>query len=263
LVSDNQSARLSASGILPVESSSPAKATVTEKLRQRFFREEDHPYRLLEREIEKRLHSESVLLDAGCGRKAEIVRKFAPQLQTGIGIDMVSFCLVAPDPKIQLLNCDLGRIALNDASVDVVVSRSVMEHLQDPLQVYQEIFRVLRPGGSFVFLTPNLWDYSALISTVVPNKFHSGIVRKVEGRDEEDTFPAFYRSNTAAAVKRLAGQSGFAVGSIRFLGQYPCYLMFNPVLFLIGTAYEKIISKFESLRRLRGWMMVELSKPAL
>jgi SAM-dependent methyltransferase len=238
------------------------KDTLTERLRTRFFRDEDHPYRLLEREIEQRTRPDCVLLDAGCGRHADLLRRFSSVIRAGIGIDMVTFLSTAPDPKITLLNGDLSRIELASESVDLVVSRSVMEHLEDPLRVYQEILRVLRPGGSFIFLTPNLWDYSAIISKIIPNRFHSAIVRKVEGRDEKDTFAVFYRSNTTSAVNRLAQQSGFRVDSIRFVGQYPCYLMFNPALFLLGTGYEKLISRFEVLRKLRGWLMVVLTKPS-
>ena len=37
--------------------------------------------------------------------------------------------------------------------------------------------------------------------------------------------------------------------------------MFNPVLFLIGTAYEKTISRLRGLHFLRGWLLAELVKP--
>jgi len=37
--------------------------------------------------------------------------------------------------------------------------------------------------------------------------------------------------------------------------------MFNGLLFAVGTAYDKLISRFESLRILRGWILVTLIKP--
>ena len=37
--------------------------------------------------------------------------------------------------------------------------------------------------------------------------------------------------------------------------------MFNGFLFLLGTAFEKLISRFDALRILRGWIMVTLVKP--
>jgi hypothetical protein len=37
--------------------------------------------------------------------------------------------------------------------------------------------------------------------------------------------------------------------------------MFNGALFFLGMCFEKLISRFESLRILRGWIMVTLRKP--
>jgi SAM-dependent methyltransferase len=237
--------------------------TLTEKLRSHFFADAPHPYRTLEQEIERRIDARTVILDAGCGRKAEVLNRFSRAVKTAVGIDVVGFLPATGDPRIQLLNADLSRIALRQASVDVAMSRSVLEHVRDPLEVYAEVYRVLKPGGRFVFLTPNLWDYGAAASKVIPNALHPWIVRKLEGRLEEDTFPTYYRSNTSAAVRRLARKTGFAVESIRFLGQYPCYFMCNPVLFLIGTAYEKLLAKFAVLHKFRGWLLVILTKPAV
>src|SRR5712692_758282 len=41
-------------------------------------------------------------------------------------------------------------------SFDLIVSLWVLEHLRVPEIVFGEVQRVLRPGGHFVFLTPNL-----------------------------------------------------------------------------------------------------------
>jgi len=79
--------------------------------------------------------------------------------------------LVEFDPSVQgieLYRTDLAHLPVEDACVDVVMSRSVMEHIEDPLAVYREINRVMKPGGHFVFLTANLWDYAALIASIVP-----------------------------------------------------------------------------------------------
>ena len=161
---------------------------------------------------------------------------------------------------IELLNSDLARVPVMDESVDVVISRSVMEHIVDPGNVYREIARVLRPGGTFVFLTGNFWDYAAVITNIVPNRFHPWIVARTQGRAENDVFPTAYKTNTRGAVERWSRGAGFEVVSYQYLGQYPTYFMFNGFLFLIGTAYEKLISHFEALRFLRGWILVVLRK---
>lgn len=230
---------------------------VAQRLKDRFFRQ-DHPYRIFEDEVERHLRPESVLLDAGCGRTAPILAKYRGKATRLIGVDVVDFENV---PGVELLRNDLARIPLPSECVDTVMSRSVMEHVTDPAAVYAEIFRVLKPGGRFIFLTANLWDYASLIAKVVPNKFHPSIVARTEGRAEQDVFPVAYRTNTQQAVRNWARHAGFEVASFRYLGQYPSYFMFNGFLFLLATGYEKVISSMRPLNFLQGWIFVTLRKP--
>lgn len=140
------------------------------------------------------------------------------------------------------------------------MSRSVFEHLVDPDSVYREFSRVLKPGGRIVFLTANLWDYGTMVARLIPNRFHARIVKAVEGRPEEDTFPTAYKTNTRGDVDRLAANAGLAVEAFEYLNQYPNYLMFNGALFLLGVGYERLTSRFDCLRLLRGWILVTLRK---
>lgn len=228
------------------------------RLKDRYFRDADHPYRLFERKIRDLLKPEHTLLDAGCGRTAPILSKFRGQAQQLIGVDLVDFTTQIDD--MQLIKGDLSNTNLPDASIDLIMARSVMEHVADPTAVYQEMYRVLKPGGYFIFLTANLWDYSALVARVVPNRFHPWIVSKTEGRQEHDVFPIQYKTNTQGAVRKYAAGAGFRILSFEYLGQYPGYLLFNGVLFFLGTLYEKLISRFQALAFLRGWIMVVLQK---
>jgi ubiquinone/menaquinone biosynthesis C-methylase UbiE len=229
-----------------------------ERLRRRFFASQEHPYRLFEREVERHLRPQHTLLDAGCGRTAPILTKYHGKARRLVGVDVVDFG--AGIEGVELVNSDLANMPLEDGCADLVMARSVMEHLTDPLSVYRELNRVMRPGGHLVVLTANLWDYASLIAKLVPNRFHPWIVARTEGRAEEDVFPVAYRTNTYGAVKTWAGQAGFEIVSFEYLGQYPGYFMFNAFLFLLATAYEKIISSVEGLRFLRGWILVVLRK---
>lgn len=241
----------------PPQKDAPSR---TERLKQRFYGDREHPYGTFERLIRQSVTPQMVLLDAGCGRRAETLRRLAPYVKTAIGIDLVDFADEVRGSAVHVSKADLCGIALRDRSVDVVVSRSVMEHLKDPDAAYAEVNRVLKPGGLFVFLTPQLWDYGSVFAKLIPNRFHPCLVRMTEGRDEQDTFPVHYKSNTAGAVRRLASKHGFQVEAVAHLNQYPCYLMFNPVLFLLGTAYERVTSRWVALRSLRGWLLVTLRK---
>lgn len=232
----------------------------SEKILRKFFRPEDHPYQIFEKRISSFLREDFTLLDAGCGRSAQLISKFVGRAKRLIGVEIIDFDPEARKDGIELLNNDLSKIDLESETVDLVISRSVLEHIREIKPVYAEVYRVLKRGGQFMFLVPNLGDYTSMISFIIPNRFHSVIVSKTEGRDPRDTFPTFYKSNTSFAVRRLAKATGFKVISIDYLGQYPAMLMFNPVLFFLGTVYEKIISRVNLLRFLRGWILVVLQK---
>lgn len=229
-----------------------------QRLKDRYFPGE-HPYRLFEHEVEALLRSEHTLLDAGCGRSAPILAKFRGRARRLIGIDLVDFEAASND--LELYRCDIGAMPIESGCVDVAMARSVMEHVTDPARVYREMHRVLRPGGHFIFLTANLWDYASIIAKLIPNRFHPWIVSKTEGRDEHDVFPVAYRTNTRRAVEKWARQAGFEIVSFRYLGQYPSYFMFNGALFLLATGYEKLIAKARMLNFLQGWVFVMLRKP--
>jgi SAM-dependent methyltransferase len=229
------------------------------RLLDRFYDDRAHPYRVFERHVDALLPSQAVLLDAGCGRTAPVLRKYLGRARRLIGVELVPFTDVIPG--IETYNADLARLPLETSSVDVIMSRSVFEHLTDPEAVYQEFARVLRPGGAVVFLTANMWDYGTLVAKLIPNRFHGAIVKRVEGRAEEDTFPTAYRTNTRRDVNRLAGRGGLAVESFDYLSQYPNYLLFNGPLFFLGMCFEKTIARVSMLRFLRGWILVTLRKP--
>ncbi len=231
------------------------------KFLKKFYFAHSHPYKTFEQQVSSLLLPDATLLDAGCGRTLPVLKKYLGRARRLIGVEMVEFTDVTEG--IETYNADLAHIPLLDSSVDVVMSRSVFEHLQDPDAVYKELARILKPGGSLVFLTANMWDYGTLVARLVPNRFHAKIIKKVEGREEEDTFPTAYRTNTRANVERLAASTGLHVTSFEYLNQYPNYLMFNGFLFLLGVGYERLTSRFHFLRFLRGWILVTLQKPGV
>lgn len=232
---------------------------LSERLLERYYADSAHPYKLFERAVDAHVTPAKVLLDAGCGRSAPVLRKYLGRAGRLVGVELVDF--VDVPAGIETHSSDLARLPLADGEVDVIMSRSVFEHLADPAAVYAEFRRVLRPGGVVVFLTANMWDYGTLVARLVPNRYHARIVAKVEGRSEEDTFPTQYKTNTRRDVERLAAGAGLRVESFEYLSQYPNYLMFNGALFFLGMCFEKVVARWNALRFLRGWILVTLRKP--
>jgi SAM-dependent methyltransferase len=225
----------------------------------RYYPPNTHPYRVLERSVDGYIKRGASVLEIGCGREAPVLSAYRGRGARLIGLDLVEFS--NPNPELELLHGDVSDMSLiASGSIDIAFSRSVMEHVSNIEACYSEVSRVLVPGGHYIFLTPSFWDYGSLIAHLTPNKFHQKVVKFSEGRAEQDTFPTAYRSNTETAIRNLAAPAGLEVKSLQFLGQYPNYLIFNPFLFRIGCVYAKFLDRYEALRRLRGWIICDLSK---
>ena len=228
------------------------------RLREKYFGADEHPYRTLEAEIARRLRPEHTLLDAGCGRTAPVLRQYKGAAKRLIGIDLVEF--TEPIDGIELYRGDVSKTGLPDRSVDLIYSRSVMEHVDDPDAVFSESRRILAAGGHWIFLTANKWDYASIIARMIPNSLHPLIVKRVEGRPEEDTFPTRYRVNDRRTIDGLAQRHGFSVAGFSYLGQYPNYFLFSPTLFRIASHYELWLRQSPSRQWLRGWILAVLRK---
>ena len=53
-----------------------------------------------------------------------------------------------------IVNQDVQHLSFEDASLDLITSSQVFEHVPDDLRGFAECYRVLRPGGALVFTVP-------------------------------------------------------------------------------------------------------------
>lgn len=172
------------------------------------------------------------VLDIGCGRTCRILSQL-PGVR--YGVDLVED--LQPPPGVHALRANAQALPFPEGFFDVVYSTSVLEHVERPDLVFAEISRVLKPRGQCFILTPNKWDYVSIFSRVIPNRWHSGLVKWMTGRPEEDTFPTLYRANTRRAIAALASSSGMDA-TIQMKRQHPHYLARHPLLYSAGIVLE-------------------------
>lgn len=145
-----------------------------------------------------------------------------------------------------------------DSSFDLVTANMVMEHVKDPLTVFSEVKRVLKPGGKFIFHTPNKRYYLIRIASITPQAVKNYIVGILEGRHESDVFPTFYRCNTPEQVQEIAAGTGLVVDNAVITGPYPSFgrtrlrVLEQPVLELL---------KRPGMERYRSNLISVLRKP--
>jgi SAM-dependent methyltransferase len=204
--------------------------------------------------------SDSVL-DVGAGAGIIPQMNFRGLAGSVSGVDLDPRVLSNPYLDVAKLG-DAGKIPFEDNMFDVVFADNVMEHLDNPVLVLSEIRRVLRPGGAFIFKTPNKFHYMATIARLTPHSFHEYINRK-RGRQVSDIFPTRYRANCAGDIRRLAKEAKLNVDSIELIEGRPEYLRMWWPAYLVGAAYERTVNFSRTLSIFRILLIGVLSKPAL
>jgi len=194
------------------------------------------------------LASSSNVLDVGCGRGIYIddlvilrrnLRILKGKARKVIGIDVDPSA--KDNPYIdEFLSLDSDRWPVDDESLDLVLCDNVLEHIKDPDLFFKEANRVVRRGGNICIRTPNSWNYIALFSRVIPNKYHSKVTATVqESRKEEDVFPTYYRCNTVAKIRSKLNRYGFENNVVYGYEAEPSYLSFSKFAYWIGVLHQK------------------------
>jgi len=175
-------------------------------------------------------------LEVGCGR--HIIPYWAmPEAEqqtlvaragslTGIDIDEA----IREHPLLTARVYSLaGSLPFRDESFDLVSANMVVEHVSDCPLFLSDIFRVLKPGGRFVFHTPNYWYYLVFIAKWVPDSIKGRIVWFLERRSDNDRFVTYYRMNTVTNIRRLAEGVGFKVEELRAVGSSGSFARLGPL----------------------------------
>jgi ubiquinone/menaquinone biosynthesis C-methylase UbiE len=135
---------------------------------------------------------------------------------------------------------NLEALPFHSTSFDVATANMVVEHLQDPDAVLREVHRVLRPGGLFIFHTPNVRSVATRISSHLPQVLKTQLAGLLEGREETDVFPTCYRMNTMAAITRSAKANGFGVQELFSISSSAMTALLGPVA-VIELLYLRLL----------------------
>jgi len=198
----------------------------------------------LEAIVRSHVTPSSRVLDLGCGRGG-VVELFWREVELAAGLDPDSPSLTdhrAPGmPVIRGVGESLPFV---DESFDLIVCLWVLEHLNNPGATLREVRRVLRPGGHFVFLTPNMRNPLMVMNRIgkaLPS-LQRRLVPRFYARVEADTFPVRYRANTIEALRAQAQASGLDVYDLRVVPD-PTYLAVNRLMFRASVISERVMPK--------------------
>ena len=215
----------------------------------------DAKYRAL---IREHVQAGQRILDAGCGRYLRFSKELADSCEV-VGIDLEAPLETTNSGSPYGVCGDLSHLPFRSECFDLVISRSVVEHLEDPSRVFREFSRILRSGGKVVIVTPNKYDYVSLVAAVTPHKFHQFLVSRIFRVPTDDVFPTLYRANTMSSIRKALTAAGLIEKHLDTVNHYPAYLMFSPILFRLGVCYERLTS-LRPFRSLRGSILCVFEK---
>lgn len=186
--------------------------------------------------LRNHVHPGARWLDVGCGHS--IVPDWAAPLEEQERLVHCAAFLVGVDVDDGIARHPLlthrvralgGKLPFRDGTFDLVTANMVVEHVPDPVGFLADIFRVLRPGGRSLFVTPNRLCPLIVAARLTPEKLKKNIVGYLEHRKEEDIFPTHYRMNEPRTIAGLANAAGFEIEVIRLIGTSGQFNELGPV----------------------------------
>ena len=118
-----------------------------------------YPAKLIKELVKKfELNLNSSILELGCGR-GEFLDKFTDLGMKGFGIDISGYAKdFCKNAEIKVCDITKEQLPYPDNHFDIVYAKSFIEHFYYPEEVFKEAYRVLKPSGVFINLTPE-WKY--------------------------------------------------------------------------------------------------------
>lgn len=122
-----------------------------------------------------------LMLGCGTGEESMLLENFGADEMTGIDQSAESIRLAARTyPTHTFITGDMHTLPFDDASFDFIYSSLTIHYSETPLRVYQEVMRVLRPGGVFQFSVGHPMRWASARMTV------DGVTTKLLGYTEGD-----------------------------------------------------------------------------
>ena len=209
-------------------------------------------------ELIRKLPDGATVLDLGGGRRCAYAKAVEPPGRVRlVAVDISPEELAANKEVAETCVADVAAdIPLPDASADVILSCTLLEHVEGVAAAAQNMGRVLRPGGVTMHLVPGRYSLFGTAARLLP---FGPALRLVHALRPETKgvveFPVVYDDCWPQALERDFRDAGFSQVDTRIIWRQTDY--FEPIypLFLLSLGYEWLI-RFLGLRQLAAYTVV-------
>ena len=223
-------------------------------IRDRLYPSVEWPGVIYEQAIENAGGKDRILLEIGCGRTADRIRRLVRSFKFILGADTEIASQAKTGDFWAVLQADAHHIPVRDSSVDVVAMVDVVEHLSDPSRVFCECARVLKPDGQLIVNTVNGFFPPIVLGRLLPHRLRQLVNRVATDTDEDDTFRTYYRANTERALLGAAKAARLKPVRFEYLSHHPRYFMFSVTAYRLGILFERWVRRSHRLRGLRHYL---------
>ncbi|MGA1874552.1 MAG: class I SAM-dependent methyltransferase [bacterium] len=105
------------------------------------------------------------VLDIGCGR-GQVLKVLSNRGYECYGTELSSFSAQGASftPGLHIYAKPLLECLFPSCSFGLIIMWHVLEHLPNPREIIQEIFRILSPGGNLLMCVPNIESFQAAVA---------------------------------------------------------------------------------------------------
>lgn len=235
------------------------------KLQSKIVPTLEYSQSIYENALKDNIRENCLWLDLGCGHKLLPIWRYESECRLTertnnvVGMDYDFDSLKNHKSIRTRVRGDISHLPFANNCFDIVTSNMVFEHLKEPIIQLEEIYRILKPGGTLLFHTTNSFGYCTIGAKIVPAFIKDRLVWILEGRKEEDVFPAYYRINSPKTIRKLAELAGFHISQIKMISSSAQFVMIPPLVFFELFLLRILMSK--RLEALRTNIIATLIKP--
>jgi ubiquinone/menaquinone biosynthesis C-methylase UbiE len=204
----------------------------------------------------------AVVVDVGGGTTCPFARVLKPGASTMIIVLDISEDQLRcnNDANSRLVADVMKSLPFGNGTVDLVTSRSVLEHLGDVAAFVRHSSEVLKPGGYWIHLFPSKFAPFALINQLLPKTWSRMLVRTFFPSQKGICgFPALYDVCYCSAIVNLLLKNGFDRVDVMPSYYQWQYFSFCFPLFVASAAYALLVWLL-GLRNLAAYLLVVARK---
>lgn len=176
----------------------------------------------------KEIAKEKTVFDIGAGKRFQ--KNLAPYKKYFLNCDYKTIDI---DPKCQPdILANAQNLPIANEMADGVICKSVLEHVENPFRVVDEIYRILKPGGKCFIYVPFLEAY--------------------HGRDfwrfSEDGIKYLFRNFSKIEICPVRGHFETIANLLPYQNKFPIN-----ILIFVARFLDKISEKFQSKKQVSGY----------